>query len=429
MPVSKLVLGMNARNYLYVRPNNKRRAKKVADNKLLTKKRLLRYKVPTPELIKVFENHRDVRKFDWNELRGSFVLKPARGYGGSGILVVRDWNGKTGRRLGSSPITIEQLEAEIFSILDGAYSMNNLPDAAMIEKRIVVSSTMRKLSKKGVPDIRVIVYNQVPIMAMLRLPTEYSNGCANLHQGAIGIGIDLRTGITTKAVLYGEEESIIPGTRTKVRGIKVPKWSKVLKYAVQAQKVSGLGYAGIDVVLDEVEGPLILEVNARPGLQIQLANGDSLRTRLERVEGITVPSVEYGIDLGKRLFAVSSLTDVPEKTNVLNVIEKVTVYGPKGKKTILAKIDTGAYSTSVDNTIVEELGLEEHPRQKLVRTGFGVEEVRDRVDILFRLHGKDIQTDASFTDRSQMRYPMIIGRRDIKGFLVDPKRKKKVKKA
>jgi alpha-L-glutamate ligase-like protein len=426
MPVSKLALGMNARNYLYIRPNNKKLAKKRADNKLLTKKRLLKRNIPTPKLIEVFQNHRDVRNFDWDKLKGSFVLKPARGYGGSGILVVRNWNGKHGKRLGSTKINIEQLEAEIFSILDGAYSLDNLPDTALIEKRVVVSSAMRKLTKKGVPDIRIIVYNQVPIMAMLRLPTAFSNGCANLHQGALGIGIDLRTGITTKGVLYGEDEEYLPNSKIKVRGIKIPRWSKVLKYAVQAQKASRLGFAGVDIVLDEEEGPLVLEINARPGLQIQLANGDSLRTRIERIEGMSIPTVEYGIDLGKRLFAETALTTIPEKNNVLDVVEKITLYGSKGKKVVKAKIDTGAFSTSIDDALVEELGLQQCPDQKLVRSGFGYD-LRNRVNVLFRMRGKDIQTTASHTDRSHLRFPVIIGRRDLKGFLVDPASRKKAK--
>lgn len=421
MPVSRLALGMNARNYLYVRPNNKRTAKKRADNKLLTKKRLLKHDIPTPSLLKVFRTHREARDFDWSSLKGSFVLKPGRGYGGSGILVVRNWNGVEGRRIGGGTISKDELEAEIFSILDGAYSFDHLPDVAFIEKRIIVSKAMRKLTKKGVPDIRVIVYNKIPIMAMLRLPTEYSNGCANLHQGALGLGIDLRTGITTKAVLYGKEVNYIPGGKIKVRGIKIPKWGKVLKYAVQAQKASGLGYAGIDVVLDENEGPLVLEVNARPGLQIQIANNDSLRTRLERVEGMSIPTCEYGVDLGKRLFAETALTDVPDSSNVLHVLEKITIYGPKGKKMVTAKMDTGAYRTSIDSAIIEELGLVDHPVQKKVRSSLG-REARAMVDVLFRLHGKDIETVATHTDRSHMRYSVIVGRKDLKGYLVDPKR-------
>ncbi len=420
MPVSKLALGMNARNYLYIRPNNRRGAKKRADNKLLTKRRLVKNDVPTPKLIAQFHAHREVRSFDWSSLKGSFVLKPARGYGGSGITVVRDWNGTEGRRLGGGhPITLEELEAEIFSIIDGAYSLDNLPDLAFLEARVTVAASMRKLAKRGVPDLRIIVYNKVPIMAMLRLPTSYSHGKANLHQGAMGIGIDMRTGITTKSVLYGEEEEFIPGTKTKVRGIKIPRWNKVLKIAVAAQECSRLGFAGIDIVLDEERGPLVLETNARPGLQIQLANGDSLRTRLERIEGMSIPSADYGIELARRLFAESALTEIPDTEHILNVIEKVTIVGPNGKKVVQAKIDTGAYSTSVDESLVHELGLEEHDETKRIRSGVG-EELRSTVKFVMRIRGKDIETVASYTDRAHMTYPMIVGRCDIKGFLVDP---------
>ncbi len=427
MSVSKLALGMNARNYLYIRPNNLRGAKKRADSKLLTKRRLLKGDIPTLGIISEFRTFRDVRAFSWSTLRGSFVLKPSRGYGGAGILVVREWNGSSGKRQGGGVITLEELEVEIFSIIDGAYSIDNLPDVAFLEERIVVSTTMRKMAKRGVPDIRVIVFKGVPVMAMLRLPTKLSEGKANLHQGALGIGIDIRTGITTKGILYGKNITTVPGKKMKVRGIKIPKWSKILKYAVQAQRAVGLGYAGVDIVLDETKGPLVLEVNARPGLQIQLANGASLRTRLERIEDMQVPTVEYGIDLAKHLFAEFALTNIPDTSNVIRVFEKITLYGPKGKKTLTVKVDTGAYSTSIDKSLVDELGFEMHPRVKAVKSGLG-SEVRERVDIMFRLHGKDIKTDASFTDRTDLRYPVIIGRRDIKGFLVNPRKLKEKKK-
>jgi alpha-L-glutamate ligase-like protein len=419
MAVSKLALGMNARNYLYIRPNNKRRSKARADNKLLTKQRLRKHKVPTPNIIKVFRSLPDVRDFDWTTVEGDFVLKPARGFGGGGIVVVRKWNGTTGRLVGGKEANVHMLEAEIFSILDGAYSLNNLPDKAFLEERVQVASSMRKLSPKGVPDIRIIVKNRVPIMAMLRLPTEHSVGRANLHQGALGVGIDLRTGITTKAVFYGEAEEFIPGTRTKVRGIKIPQWDRLLKYAVRAQDVSGLGFAGIDMVLDEEKGPLVLEVNARPGLQIQLANGASLRTRLERIDGMNVPSVEFGIDLAKRLFAEHALSEVKGETNVLRVIERVMIVGPKKKKTVQAKVDTGAFRTAVDRALVDDLELEQDDEMVEIRTSRGLEP-RKTVRLTLRLRGSNIDTKATYTDRSDLKFPVIIGRRDLKGFLVDP---------
>lgn len=418
MAVSKQPLGLNARNYLYIRPHNKRTAKERADDKLLTKERLIKSRIPTPKLIAVFRSLKDVRMFDWCSLKESFVLKPARGYGGSGIMVVRKWNGEQGKVSGSE-VTLHELEVEIFSILDGAYSMDNLPDAAFLEERVVVAAALRKVCKKGVPDLRVIVANGVPIMAMLRLPTKNSDGKANLHQGALGVGVDLRTGITTKAVYYGRETLYIPDTRVKVRGIKIPSWEKVIEYAVDAQRASGLGYAGIDLVLDEDKGPLVLEVNARPGLQIQLANGASLRTRLERIEGMKIPSREYGIELGKKLFAESALVEIPEASNVLHVVERVVICGPKKKKAVFAKVDTETYRTALDAALAEELGLDPHHKEVEVRSGSG-RQTRKTVRMTYRLRGKEIVTIASHNDRAHMRFPMIIGRRDLKGFLVDP---------
>lgn len=419
MAVSKIALGMNARNFLYIRPLNRRSGKRLADDKLLSKNCLVKHKIPTTNLLVSFSSQTEVRAFDWSTLPKDFVLKPARGFGGGGITVVRHWNGQEGNRPDKRKLTIHDLEADIFSIIDGAYSLDNLPDVAILEERVVPSATLRKLSAGGVPDVRVIVCNKVPIMAMLRLPTTTSNGKANLQQGALGIGIDLRTGITTHGVIGKHEVTYIPDTKTKVRGIKIPDWDNVLLYSVRAQEVSGLGFAGIDIVHDEHKGPLVLEINARPGLKIQLTNGASLRTRLERVSDLKIPSAQHGVDLAKRIFADTSLAEVKSKDNVLHIIEKVTIYGPKGKKVVNAKIDSGAFRTSIDADLVKALEIDDHKTQVFVQSGSGVQ-YRNTVNINFKLRNKEIDTIASYTDRSHLRYPMIIGRRDMAGFLIDP---------
>lgn len=419
MAVSKLVLGMNARNYLYIRPLNKSSAKVLADDKLLTKNLLVKHKIPTTGLLASFKSHKEVRKFDWSILPSDFVLKPARGFGGGGIVVVRKWKGREGVRSDKKVVTAEELETEIFSILDGAYSLDNFPDVALIESMVMTSQAMRRLAVQGVPDIRVIVCNKVPVMAMLRLPTKSSNGKANLQQGALGVGIDLRTGITTKGISGKKSITYIPDTKIKVRGIKIPHWEEILLYSVRAQEVSGLGYTGIDMVLDANLGPLILEINARPGLKIQLANGASLRTRLERISDIKVPTAEYGIELAKRLFAESTLSNIKNKDGILHIIEKVTLYGPGGKKTIEAKIDSGAFRTSIDSALVKSLQLPARKNKVFVQSGNGMQ-YRDTVKVSFKLRNKTIETIASHTDRSNLRFPMIVGRRDMKGFLIDP---------
>lgn len=419
MAVSKSVLGMNARNYMYLRRYNTRRAKLRADDKLATKRRLVAADIPTTKLLKVFRNPRNLRTFDWTSLPESFVIKPARGFGGEGILVVNNWNGHFGTDAHDETITLFELESTIFDILDGAHSFNSLPDVAYIEEKVEVSNTFRKLGL-GVPDIRVIVCNRVPVMAMLRVATHQSRGRANLHMGAIGIGIDIRTGITTRGILESKESVYIPNSKIKAHGIKIPNWDEVLEIAARAQEVSGLGFAGIDIVHDERYGPLVLEINARPGLSIQLANGESLRTRLERVDALHVPNIQKGISLAKELFAAPVLVNVPTETNILSVVEKITLIGNNGKrKTVEAKIDTGAFRTSIDESLIEELALETHDRVISVRSGSGRQE-RGLADVTFKLKGRTISTAASFVDRAHMSYPVIIGRLDLGGFLVNP---------
>lgn len=419
MAVSKTALGINARNYLYIRTLNRHAAKQRADDKLATKQSLLKRGIPTAPLIAKFRSFSEVRKYDWGALRGDFVVKPARGYGGDGIIVVYKWDGERGRRLHGVPISRAEIERHMFAILDGAFSIDNLPDAAFLEERVIVSGAMRKLVHGGVPDLRIIVTNRIPIMAMLRLPTRVSGGKANLHQGALGVGVDMRTGITTKGVFFGRAVTFIPGTSVKVRGRKIPHWDKVLAIAVRAQEASGLGYAGIDIVFDQNHGPLVLEVNARPGLQIQLANGSSLRTRLERVADIHIPSGDHGIELAKRLFAERALAEVPSANNVLHVIERVVIVGKNGKRLVHAKVDTGAYRTAIDASLVDELGLDSHHEKIKVLSGSG-KQTRHTVRLTMRLRGRTLHTVATYNDRAHMRFPVIIGRRDLVGFLVDP---------
>jgi hypothetical protein len=56
--------------------------------------------------------------------------------------------------------------------------------------------------------------------------------------------------------------------------------------------MTGLGYMGTDMVLDKEEGPMVLELNARPGLAIQIANGAGLLPRLQHIENLGTPA-EY----------------------------------------------------------------------------------------------------------------------------------------
>ena len=140
------------------------------------------------------------------------------------------------------------------------------------------------ISYEGVPDIRVIVLMGYPVMAMLRLPTRQSSGKANLHQGAIGVGVDIATGKTLEGTWLNEIIQRHPDTNNHVSNVTLPNWQGFLELATSCYELSQLGYIGVDMVLDETKGPLVLEINARPGLNIQIANNAGLAARARKVE-------------------------------------------------------------------------------------------------------------------------------------------------
>ncbi len=419
------ILGLNARTQLFSYPYNTLIGKKIADSKLQTARVLAKAAIAVPEIYKKFKKPYDILTFNWESLSDSFALKPSRGFGGEGIIVVKkkaaDGNGWITTQ--KERVTVEDLKLHTLDILEGAYSMGNIPDVAFIQEYVGRHKAFRRYAYRGTPDIRIIVFNKVPIMAMLRLPTKESGGRANLHQGAIGVGVDIATGITTKAIWHGEYITEKPGTFRKLRGIKIPDWTKVLETAVNAQIVSGLGYIGVDIVLHPVKGPMVLELNAQPGLQIQLANAAGLKKRLERVEDLEVRDAEHGVKIAKALFAerFADRVAAEEGIKTIGTRELVKIIGVNGKKIeVSAKIDTGAWRTSIDKTLAEDLGLLEKENvlwSKTFKSTLGTEK-RPVVNLKYFLAGRKIATIASVANRANLRRPIIIGRRDLGGFLV-----------
>ena len=356
------VLGLNARSSDYL-VLNKKSARKRADDKLLTKKMLKKMGVPHPRLLGTLENVADVRDFRWENLKDGFAVKPVQGFGGQGIMLVKRPAKEHGYfwTVDGKKIGIQELSIHAQDIVEGKFSHNNVPDQAMIEERIKIHPKFKKLAVGGAPDVRVIVFNKVPVMAMLRLPTEESAGKANLHQGAVGLGVDIATGITTHGVYKNSLVKYFPETNRKVNGISVPYWSKILLMAIKTQIASGLSYMSVDMLIDEEQGPVVLELNDQPGLSIQIANMAGLRRRLERVEGLEVDEPEKGVKIGKALFAskfASRVKFTGEEKPVIGIFENVKIKNKKKRWVEMkAKIDTGARSTSIDKELATSLGL------------------------------------------------------------------------
>ncbi len=292
------VLGINRRNHEYTLRWNPRSLYPTVDDKLATKRLCQAAGIPIPGLIAVARRQGDVREMI-AQLQGlsHFVLKPDHGAMGNGILVVRSHEGGRWQRAGGRPLTSEDLRYHAASIISGLYALGGQPDVAFVEELLEVHPALAAISCDGVPDVRVIVHRGIPIMSMTRLPTVRSRGRANLHQGAIGAGVELATGRILYAVLDGTPIARHPDTDNPVLDVVVPSFARVLEIAVAASDQTGLGYVGADVVVDARRGPVVLELNARPGLAIQAANRAGLLPRLRAVS----ERVQPGAPLAERI--------------------------------------------------------------------------------------------------------------------------------
>jgi len=281
------VLGINARNARFISPHNPRRLFPMVDDKLKSKALCVEHGIPAPALFGVVEAHGDLRGLpSLLEPYREFVIKPVRGAMGNGVLVVVDRDGAQWVKSSGARMDDAFLRHYVSGILSGLYSLAGNADRAMIEYRVQLHPSFEKVSYGGVPDVRVIVFKGVPALAMLRLPTRRSDGRANLHQGAIAAGIDIPTGVTQHAVQSNRLVEVHPDTGHRVVGFQVPAWEEILRIAAVCAEMTGLGYLGVDVVLDAQQGPLLLELNARPGLAIQIANFQGLLGPLEMLERV-----------------------------------------------------------------------------------------------------------------------------------------------
>lgn len=278
------VVGINMRNARYMLPNNPRRLYGLVDDKLQTKALAEREGIAIPETYGVVRTPYDAKHIArLVKGRESFVIKPARGSGGKGILVVDRIEKGEYIKPSGSPLTLDEVRHHVSNILAGLFSLGGQRDFALIEQRVWPAEVMTRMSFQGAPDIRLVMLHGYPVMAMLRAATRESDGRANLHQGAIGIGIDLATGVTTRAIHHGKSVTHHPDLDVSLIGIQIPFWDQILEIGVTCQEMTGLGYLGADLMIDQAVGPLMIEVNARPGLAIQMANGVGLLNRLEPV--------------------------------------------------------------------------------------------------------------------------------------------------
>jgi alpha-L-glutamate ligase-like protein len=285
------ILGNNSRIINYILPYNKRRFYRLVDDKYTTQQVLGQKGIPHPRTFGVCSSISQLQRLH-RELKeaSSFVVKPSRGSKGNGIIIVEgiQWDEKKKNTFlettRQKQINYNEFAYYLSLILSGVFSLDGRPDRILFQEKLTVHPDLEALSYRGIPDVRVILFFGFPVMAMVRLPSESSGGRGNLHQGAVGCGIDLKSGQLTYATQNNALISHHPDFPEMVlQETFIPQWEECLEIAGRCSEVFPLSYIGVDIVIDPISGPLVLEVNARPGLSIQIANQKGLHAPLREV--------------------------------------------------------------------------------------------------------------------------------------------------
>jgi alpha-L-glutamate ligase-like protein len=274
--LSQQIIGINQRNVELIYHFNNRKDYKLADDKVLTKTILHDNQIDCAETYAVIERIGDIYSA-WASVQQheKLAIKPANGSGGGGIKILQ--KNQDGQWISSGKaIRDEEVFQHLATIIMGIYSLGG-KDRVLIERCIEPHPFFHKIYPAGVPDFRVILLNNIPLLSMLRIPTDRSDGKANLHQGGLGIGIDMTTGKLTQGYNGSNYHDIHPDSKSIIKGKDIPYWNELLQLAIDTSKAFPLNYLGVDIVLDKDAGPMIMEVNVRPGLGIQLVNKIGLK--------------------------------------------------------------------------------------------------------------------------------------------------------
>jgi uncharacterized protein (TIGR02421 family) len=253
-------------------------------------------------------------------------------------------------------------------------------------------------------------------MAMLRLPTKESKGKANLHQGAVGVGIDIAKGETTNISYKNRIIEEIPGIGP-IKGLKIPFWDDILLIASKCQLITNLGYLAADIALDKTSGPVLLEINARAGLGVQIANLAPLRKRLERIEGIKVATPEKGIRIAKDMFGNIVERNIQSLSgkSVIGIEEIVEVILKDGIRRVNAKIDSGRERTIIDENFANECEITDE--------SYEYDDEKSTVKLKLSVGKERIQTVCDIEKITEGDFKIILGRRDLSNFFINPSKK------
>lgn len=387
------ILGMNARNLRYIRAKNSAESISLADSKLKTKNFLSSRGIPFAENYVILSSHQELTDFSLSSIpTDHFVIKPNKGSRGRGILIVK--RGEEGYMIDGAIWTEDEVKLYMTDILHGSFSLHGSSDTIVIEELLAPGTDFAPYCEHGLADIRVIVYNFVPVMAMIRMPTISSGKKANLNQGGIGLGINIASGqiisLFQNRTIYTQ---IFPSEHEGLKNRMLPFWDDILLFSSQIQVYTKLGYLALDWVITK-NGPKLLEINARAGLGIQNVNLAPLASRLKKIEGIKVLTPEKGVEVAKTLFHTEILSSSAGK-KVLHLEQMGTI----GDREVTISVDLSRNMSIVSKDIME---------------GMDGSSVRILTDLNVSVTLKNFDMTASHTGK------VILGKDALQNYLLDP---------
>lgn len=300
------ILGMNARNLRYIKTKNTSEWISLADSKLKTKHFLSSRWIPFAETFFTITSQKDLNTFSLRNIKAdNFVIKPNKWSGWKGILIVK--RNKDQFLIQDEIWTEDEIRLHMIDILHGSYSLHGSDDTVVIEELLTPGADFAYYCRYGLADIRIIVYNYIPITAMIRLPTVHSGGKANLAQWGIGLWLNIANG---EVISLFQNKRIhtanFPPEYDWLQWKILPYWDDILLYSSQVQMYTKLGYLALDWVITK-NWPRLLEINARAWLEIQNVNLVPLASRLKKVEDLKILSPEKWVEIAKTLFHTETL--------------------------------------------------------------------------------------------------------------------------
>ncbi len=359
------ILWIHKRNNNYIKKFNPQKGIRLAKNKIKTKKFLYERWIPVPKTLFECKSESDRLQFDFTQIRSTqFVLKPNKWSKWEGIVIVQDmkrttsaeqqyswWDKIRGldRKIILSGymflikgiwISEYELKKQMIGIFKGLYNQSHIHDTLLIEEKLIPWKGFELFCQYGLADIRIIMFNLVPTIAMLRVPTQESGWKANLAQWGIGLWVDIVTGKITS--LYYQWESYHQDFPTEwmfLHNKKVPYRQEILQHSSNIQYFVNSGYLGMDWVITE-HGPKLLEINARSWLEIQNITGIPLLQIMKKIEDIDVTTPSKWLQISRTLFSTEKINELKDNQIIYLSQTGKIIYRNKEKNKISTVIVT-----------------------------------------------------------------------------------------